>query len=70
MSIGIRVVIRDATTLDDIGICTAPAPVEVGDLIALEHGLPVRVTSVLPLPVHATVTPVLAGPAQLALAAR
>jgi hypothetical protein len=40
--IGIRVVIRDAITLDDVGECHAPAPVEPGDLLAFEHGSPRR----------------------------
>jgi hypothetical protein len=32
------VVIRDVATLDVLGECQVPAPVEVGDLLALEHG--------------------------------
>jgi hypothetical protein len=66
----VRVVVRDAQTLDDIGTCTAPAPVEAGDLIALEHGAPYRVVATLLLPPDATMTPVLARPAALALPAR
>jgi hypothetical protein len=68
--LGICIVIRDARTLDDIGTCTAPAPVEPGGLVCLEHGPPFRVVSTLPLPPRATVTPVLARPAALAIAAR
>ena len=67
--IGVRVVVRDARTYDDLGQCTAPAPVEPGDLVAFEHGWPWRVTSVLPVPLGATVTPVLARPTALSIAA-
>ena len=36
--LGIRVVIRDAVTLDDLGVRHAPVPIEAGDMIAFEHG--------------------------------
>jgi hypothetical protein len=65
-----RVVIRDSVTLDEIGTCTAPVPVEPGDLLVFEQGPPLRVTTVLWVPVGATVVPVLARPAVLPIAAR
>lgn len=68
--IGIRVVIRDASTLDERGTCTVPAPVEPGDLIATEHGTPLRVVAVLPVRPDARETPVLACPASLTVVAR
>lgn len=33
-----RLALRDAATFDHLGTCTVPAPVEVDDLVALEHG--------------------------------
>jgi hypothetical protein len=36
--IGVRVVIRDSRTYDDVDTCTAPGPVEPGDLVAFERG--------------------------------
>ena len=68
--IGVRLVVRDAESFDDLGVCTAPAPVEAGDMIAFAHGPPLRVASVLPTPAGGTLVPVLARPAQLAIASR
>lgn len=69
MTLGICVVVRDTVTLDDVGVCHAPPPVQVGDLVALEHGPPLRVTNVLPVPAGATAVPVLARPAAFVIAA-
>lgn len=65
--LGVPVVVRDSGTLDDIGACTAPAPVEVGDLLALEHGPPLRVVDVLPVPGDAACVPVLARVAAISV---
>ncbi len=35
------------TTMDDVGIIHAPEPLEVGDVIAGEHGPPLRVLCVV-----------------------
>jgi hypothetical protein len=67
---GIRVVIRDSLSFDDLGTCTAPFPVAPGDLVAREHGPPLRVVSMLPQPSGAAVVAVLARPAALSLVAR
>ena len=33
MDVGVRAVLRDAETLDDLGAVTAPAPIEPGDVL-------------------------------------
>jgi hypothetical protein len=68
--LGVTVVIRDSQTLDDVGQCHASPPIQVGDLVAFENGPPWRVVAMLPVALGARVTPVLARPASLALAAR
>ena len=68
--VGVRVVIRDALTLDDVGTCTVPGPVEPGDLVALAHGGPYRIVDVLPVPAGSKAVPVLARPAAFAVTAR
>jgi hypothetical protein len=55
--------VRDAVTLDDLGICHAPPPIEEGGPIAFEHGLPL--TSVLWVPPGSSVVPVLARRSEL-----
>ena len=64
--IGIRVVIRDSRTLDDVGTCTAPGPVKPGDLVALEHSDPYRIIATLPVAPGAAMVPVLASRPPLA----
>jgi hypothetical protein len=44
---GVTVTLRDADTIDDLGACHAPPPVEPGDLVSLEHGPPLRLVVVL-----------------------
>jgi hypothetical protein len=69
--LGVRVVIRDARSLDDVGECTAPpAPVEPGDLLALEHGRLLRVVDVLALAPGSHVVAVLACPPAIAIVAQ
>lgn len=41
VELGITVRVRDES-LDDLGLATVPEPVEVGDLVCLEHGPPLR----------------------------
>lgn len=60
---------RDVVTLDDLFDVTAPAPVEPGDVVATaEHVYRIEVVPVPPP--GAPVTPVLARPVELAIAAR
>ena len=66
--IGVTVVIRDSRTLEDVGTCTAPAPVKPDDLIALADGDAYRVIATLRVQPGATIVPVLAS--RLVLAAR
>ena len=47
--VAVRVVFEDGT---DLGVLHMPPPVEEGDLVALERGLPLRVNSVKPAPRH------------------
>jgi hypothetical protein len=68
--VGVTVPIRDAATLEDLGVCHAPGPVEPGDLLAFEYESPLRVTTVLWVPPGSSVVPVLARPAPVAVAAR
>jgi hypothetical protein len=70
VELGVRVRIRDHDTSDDVDIATVPAPVQVGDLVALDQGEPLRITHGLePLP-GAVATPVLARPFRLPAPAR
>jgi hypothetical protein len=46
MEVGIRVKLH-GTDGDDVGVAHAPAPVEVGDVLALADGSPWRVMSVI-----------------------
>lgn len=57
--VGVRVRLRDLTTLDDLGELTAPAPVEPGDLLATVDDV-FRVAVVLSTPPESTCVPVLA----------
>ena len=57
--VGVRVRLRDVTTLDDLGELTAPAPVEPGDLLATVDDV-FRVAVVLSTPAESTCVPVLA----------
>ena len=52
--------LRDAATLDDLGLVHAPPPVEVGDIVALEDGSPLRNVSLLITPPGAPCLPGLA----------
>ena len=68
--IGVHVVIGDAVTLDDVGVCTAPGLVRPDDMIALADGDPFRVIAVLPVPEDSACVPVLARRIALAVARR
>jgi hypothetical protein len=48
--VGVTLGLRDASTLDELGRCTAPTPVELGDVVALENGPLLRVVDALPVP--------------------
>jgi hypothetical protein len=67
---GIAVSLRDADTIDDLGACHAPLPVEPGDLVSLEHGPPLRVVVVLVPAPGAKAVPALARTEQPTLADR
>ena len=68
--IGVRLVVRDAESMDYLGECHAPAPIDVCDVICLEFGAPLRIAAYLPVPPDAETVPVTARPAALAIAAR
>jgi hypothetical protein len=57
--VGVRVLLRDASTLDDLGDVTAPAPVEPGDLLATVDDV-FQVDVVLTTPPGSLFAPVLA----------
>jgi hypothetical protein len=59
LELGVTLALRDARTLDELGRCSAPAPVELGDVVALEHGRPLRIVDVLWVPDGAPLVPVL-----------
>jgi hypothetical protein len=59
LELGVTLALRDADTFDELGRCTAPAPIELGDVVALEHGPPLRVVDVLWVPDGAPLVPVL-----------
>jgi hypothetical protein len=69
-ALGVRLVLRDVVTADDLGTCTVPGPVEIGDLVALEHGPPLRVVDVLPVPAGSPCVPVLVRLAAIRVVAR
>jgi hypothetical protein len=50
--------LRDADTLDDVGVATAPTPVEVGDVVATREMI-FRIETVLSAPITAACLPVL-----------
>jgi hypothetical protein len=56
----VTVCLRDADTIDDLGTCHAPPPVEPGDLVSLEHGPPLRLVYVLKPAPGARAVPALA----------
>jgi hypothetical protein len=58
-SVGARVLLRDADSLDDLRELTAPEPVEPGDLVATRDDV-YRVVAVLLAPSGAPRVPVLA----------
>lgn len=66
--VGVLVRVRDAATMDDLGLATCPPPVEPDDLLAFAHGPPLRIVSVLPG--SGPVVPVLASVVRLTLAGR
>ena len=57
--VGVTLGLRDAGTLDELGRCTAPAPVELGDVVALRKGPLLRVVDALPVPEGWPLVPVL-----------
>ena len=58
-ALGVRVCLRDVETIEDLGVVTAPWPVEPGDIVASSENV-FRVVVVL-APVHGRpVEPVLA----------
>lgn len=52
--IGLPIRIHDATG-EDLGVVHVPAKIELGDLVAREHGPPLRVIDIIPLPGHARI---------------
>jgi hypothetical protein len=68
--LGVWLRVRDARTMDDLGLCTVPSPLEPGDLAAFEFGPPLRIVALLEVPPGAPFVPVIVRPEPLALAAR
>jgi hypothetical protein len=67
---GIPVCLRDAETIDDLGVCHAPPPVELGGLVSFEHGPPLRIVVVLVPAPGARAVPVLGRVEQPTLVGR
>jgi hypothetical protein len=46
-TVGVPVRLRDASTMDELGVVHAPPPAEPEDVVGLEHGPLLRVVAVL-----------------------
>jgi hypothetical protein len=57
-TVGVPVRLRDASTMDELGVVHAPPPAEPEDVVGLEHGPLLRVVAVL-VPVGSAVVPAL-----------
>jgi hypothetical protein len=68
--LGVWLRVREAQTMDDLGLCTVPPPVEPGDLAAFDHRPPLRIVALLEVPPGAPVVPVFVRPEPLALVSR
>jgi hypothetical protein len=67
--VGVPVRVHSRTG-DDLGVCHVPPPVELGDVLELGHGPPLRDVTVLWTPPGSPVVSLTARPAALAIAAR